>query len=222
MTYFQFSLLSTLFKNSCKDNTKQFVFSFCICTNIVCNSRKIMFVQKPSMNKRQATLIEMFKCCTTTLKIVLPIHFISLKLQPLVCARQLSSSLNVFPPLVLFNTYNSILNPISSSYLKFRTNTKLINVSHISCLPQILLCINFLLLHTNYHKLDGLRQSTMIISQFPWGRSPTTSQLGPLLSVLQGFSQLPANCIFLYRTDQERILDSFSLLAEFFSFRLYN
>lgn len=81
----------------------------------------------------------------------------------------------VFPPLVLFNTYNSILNPISSSYLKFRTNTKLINVLPISCLPQILLCINFLLLHTNYHKLDGLRQSTMIISQFPWGRSPTTS-----------------------------------------------
>lgn len=81
----------------------------------------------------------------------------------------------VFSPLVLFNMYDSILNPISSCYLKFRTNTKLINVLHVPCLPQILLCITFLLLHPNYHKLDGLRQSTMIISQFPWIRGPTTS-----------------------------------------------
>ena len=81
----------------------------------------------------------------------------------------------VCPPLVLFNMSDSILNSISSCYLKFRTSTKLINVSHIPCLHQILLCINCLLLHTNYHQLDGLRQSTMISSQFPWVRSPTTS-----------------------------------------------
>ena len=221
MTYFQFSLLSTLFENSCKDNTKQFVFIFCICAEIVCNSRKVMFVQKTSMKKGRQ-LIEMLKCCTTTLKIVHPIHFISLKLQPLVCARQLFLVECVFSPLVLFNMYDSILNPISSCYLKFRTNTKLMNVLHMPCLPQILLCITFLLLHPNYHKLDGLRQSTVIISQFRWVRSPTTSQLGPLLSVLQGCNQLPANRIFIYRTDSERILDSFSLWAEFFSFWLYN
>ena len=111
---------------------------FSVYALIVCNSRKVMFVQKTSMKKGRQ-LIEMLKCCTTTLKIVRPIHFISLKLQPLVCARQLFLVECVFSPLVLFNMYDSILNPISSCYLKFRTNTKLMNVLHMPCLPQILL-----------------------------------------------------------------------------------